>query len=771
MKIRALFNNLKIKTKLLALSLATFIFFLALIGIALYDSAAESKSTLQLMEAATRAHYDQQIKDQVQNAVTLLNDVYHRYLLGEITLPQSKRLGADLIRGLRYNGDGYFWVDTTDGTSVVLLGSKAEGTNRYFYRDAKGNPITQIFISNAVSGKDVCVDYWFPKAGETQPVRKRGCAKLFKPFGWVVGTGNYMDDIDREISETEQAQRKATERKMILYAALLAVFGCLTTAAVFAISRSISEPLQKSVDLAGQISDGVMNVKIQDSFKARKDEVGKLSISLEKMQHSICELVTTLREKADALSQEKERLRATLISVGEGVISTDAAGTVALMNPVAEKLTGWPQEEAVGRHIETVFRIIRERSQDEGEIRIRDYFSGGKISLPDGNLVLLSRDGTRVPIENCAAPIFGGDGAVGGAVLVFRDIAEQIKKSEQIQYLGYHDQMTGLYNRTCFEYWMSRIGAPEHQPVSVIMADINGLKLTNDAYGHLAGDKLIEKAAFFLRKGCRQNDLVFRIGGDEFVVLLKKTDLKQAQALVTRIQNGIGAEPDDGTVRLSVAFGCAEKQASTPSMEDVLRQAEDVMYRQKLVMSRTAKLKIIDQIKEHLFSTMQEDHENYPEISRVCREVGKRMGLDGRDLRDLTVAALLHDIGKVTVSREILLKPGPLTPEEWQKIKHQPEAGYHILKSVSQMSQIAEYVLAYHEQWDGNGYPKGLKGKEIPLPSRIICVVDAYYAMVSDRPYRKALSREAALSELEKNAGTQFDPAVVMAFLRKDSLR
>lgn len=764
MKITRIFNNFKIKTKLLVLTLIIFFFLAVLTAASLYSNVLQNRNMLSLIESSVLNAYDLQIKSQVQSAISQLNGIYDRYLSGEITLEQAKKLGADSIRSMRYGNGYYFWVDTTEGVNVVLYGSDAEGKNRYHYRDANGTPIIQEFIYNALSGKETCLDYWFPKEGQTEPVRKRGYTSLFKPFGWVVGTGCYMDDIDKEIAGIRQDQNTNLRTEVALCISVFSIFSVLALVTILLISKSISEPLQKSVGFAVKISNGEMDMEIQDQLKNRKDEIGKLAVALEKMKDALAILVNRLTEKADALSSEKELLRTTLISVGDGVISADKTGRVILINPVAELLTGWPRKEAEGRQLEEIFQLIPETAE-EPAVPIQNFFQDGKITIPENNTILLSRTGARLSVESNASPIFEKNGVAAGTVLVFRDVTENRNKIEQIRYLGFHDQLTGLFNRTYFEQQMAQIDNPENRPVSLIMADVNGLKMTNDAYGHLAGDQLIENTAYILKKVCRSDDFIFRIGGDEFVVLLKRTTLEQAQALAQRIRDAAEAFQKESTAFLSISLGCAEKAPANPSMEDVLRQAEDEMYREKLVESNSTRMMILENIKNQLFSTMEEDNENYVAISQVCCEVGKAMNLDSRDLHDLKTAALLHDIGKVTVNRSVLNKPSALAEEEWLEIKHHSEAGYHILKSLNEMSQVAEYVLAHHERWNGIGYPKGLKEKEIPLISRIIAVVDSYYAMISERPYRKAFSQAEALAEISNNAGILYDSKVVKTFL------
>lgn len=764
MKTLHFFSNLRIRNKFLVLFMVMTVFLASCAGAALYHENSDNQRALAFTEQTIRNDYDRNIKNQVNSAVSLLNGVYGRYQSGEMTLEESKQLGADLIRGLRYGSDGYFWVDTVDGINVVMQGSEIEGTNRFDYRDIKGTLIFQQFIQKSVRDGGGYVDYWFPRSGQTQPVRKRGYSELFQPFGWVVGTGDYIDDIDREIAAKKEDQNNIVQVKIMAYLAILLLFSGFAAIAVLKISKNISVPLQEAVRLAGRISDGVMDVDIEEGIKKRKDEIGELAVSLEKMRDSLRTLFENLKEKADALSKESEFISITLASVGDGVISTDSEGNVLLLNRAAEQMTGWKQEDAAGKKFEDVFETVSERTWKKCASPVEQALREQRTVALEDHAVLLSKSGKELPVEDSAAPILDRGGRLAGAVLVFRDVTEKKKKMEQIRYIGYHDPLTGLYNRTFFEKQLKSIDTPENLPISLIMADVNGLKLTNDAYGHAEGDWLIQKAAEILRKECRESDIVARVGGDEFVILLKNTGRSQAQLLEERIRDAFAGQ-DSSERFLSVSLGSAEKTEAASGMEHLLQDAEDRMYRRKLLESEEVKRKMLQSIENRMYLTLGASREDYLEIGKLCGDIGAVLHMDPRDIPEMKTAGKLHDIGKVTVSREILYKTGSLTEKEWTEIRRHPEAGYHILKSLNEMARVAEYVLAHHERWDGQGYPKGLKGEEIPLPARIICIADAWFAMVRERPYRKAIPRAAALQEIRSGVGSQFDPGVVRAFL------
>jgi putative nucleotidyltransferase with HDIG domain len=200
-------------------------------------------------------------------------------------------------------------------------------------------------------------------------------------------------------------------------------------------------------------------------------------------------------------------------------------------------------------------------------------------------------------------------------------------------------------------------------------------------------------------------------------------------------------------------------------MLEVLKKAEDYMYKKKLFESPSMRGKTIDTIITTLHEKNPREEQHSLRVSQICENMGIILGMSEDEIRELKSVGLLHDIGKIAIDEGILNKNGKLTSEEMEEIRKHPEIGYRILSTVNELSEMADYVLAHHERWDGFGYPKGLKGDEIPKQSLIIAIADAYDAMISDRSYRKALTKEYALSELIKNAGTQFSEDYVKIFV------
>ncbi len=340
------------------------------------------------------------------------------------------------------------------------------------------------------------------------------------------------------------------------------------------------------------------------------------------------------------------------------------------------------------------------------------------------------------------------------------------EKQEKIEYLSYHDQLTGLYNRRFLEEKLTRIDFNQDLPLTITMADVNGLKLVNDSFGHAYGDLLIRKVAEVIQEGCRQDDVVARIGGDEFIILMPRTAELEARRVIKGLK-AMALQEKIGAFELSVSFGYETMETSEKSIRELLKKAEDYMYKNKLSESPSIRSNTIDTIIKTLHEKNKREEQHSHRVSELCRKTATELDCSNDEIEELKTVGLLHDIGKIVISEAILNKPGKLQDDEWKEIERHPEIGYRLLCTIKEMSEMAEYVLAHHERWDGTGYPKALKGKEIPLQARIIAIADSYDAMISERSYRQALPEEVAVAELIKNAGTQFDPELVKVFVEK----
>ncbi|MDP3388242.1 MAG: diguanylate cyclase [Eubacteriales bacterium] len=337
--------------------------------------------------------------------------------------------------------------------------------------------------------------------------------------------------------------------------------------------------------------------------------------------------------------------------------------------------------------------------------------------------------------------------------------------NDKIAFMSYHDQLTGLYNKRFFEEEMKRLDSARNLPISLVIMDVNGLKLMNDAFGHSAGDELLKKIAETTKKHCREGEIIARTGGDEMAIILPQSDSHKIPSFIQRIAKALGKHRY-GFIELSVAFGFATKDNAEEDIFDVFRIAEEQMYHNKLLESGKMHQKTINSILKTLFDQNKWEEKHAQSVSRICANIGLLLGLDNDRVEELKKAGLMHDIGKITISKSILDKKEILSDSEVTQIRRHPEVGYHILSSVSQFASISEYVLAHHERWDGTGYPKGLDAHQIPLQARVIALAEAFDNMISDTPYRQAYSKEYAIEEINKNSGSQFDPEIVAKFIK-----
>ncbi len=350
------------------------------------------------------------------------------------------------------------------------------------------------------------------------------------------------------------------------------------------------------------------------------------------------------------------------------------------------------------------------------------------------------------------------------------DVTERRKLEKKLTRLSFHDELTTLYNRRFYETEITRLNTKRNYPLTLLMGDVNGLKIINDSFGHLVGDDLLKTTARVLKETCRDDDIITRLGGDEFLIILPNTTSSQANNLAKRITANLTEHKIKG-IGISISFGYASLTSENNSVEKVFIAAENAMYQKKLLESPSIRGFAIDVILKAIFEINSETEIHSKTVANYAAKIAAAMNLPQAEIVEIKTAALLHDIGKIATPVSIFSKKGKLTETEYEEVKKHPERGYRILSSGPNMKEIATSCLHHHERWDGLGYPNSLKGKDIPVQSRIISLADAYDAMISKRTYKTALTKEEAIEEIKRNMGTQFDPEIAKVFINKVLLK
>ncbi|MFA5015010.1 MAG: HD domain-containing phosphohydrolase [Actinomycetota bacterium] len=463
--------------------------------------------------------------------------------------------------------------------------------------------------------------------------------------------------------------------------------------------------------------------------------------------------LANIQKKTENLSKKNEDHYKSLFENSlDGVYKSTVDGVYIDVNPALVKMLGYDNKE------ELLSVKISNQIYTSKKYRLS---LKGKNKLFETQLK--KKDGTLIWVEISARVIYkkGKPAYYEGIV---RNITERKKAEEKIIYLSFHDNLTGLYNRAYFEEEIKRQDTKRQLPLSFTIGDINRLKLVNDVLGHLEGDRLIAKVAELLKTFCRKEDVIARWGGDEFTILFPQTKKENVEEIINRIKN-MCILTSKHKIPISISLGTATKEKINQDIRDVIIEAEDNMYRHKLIERKSIYSSIISSLERTLFEKSLETRDHAERLKNLSQEMGKIINLPNNKIDELSLLSTLHDIGKIALSEEILTSGRRLTKKEWVLIKKHPEIGYNICESNPQLSHIAEGVLGHHEWWNGDGYPHGLKGNNIPLTSRIISIVDAYDVMITGRTYKKAVTKKEALKELKRYAGKQFDPKLVDIFI------
>lgn len=660
-----------------------------------------------------------------------------------------------------YNGYAIIVEKNTGGLIANSMGADnftvlQDGTlNRYSIADIQNQD-----IKNAYERYNADHEQYFVHQGEkgklfvsTRETHKNG-------IDWVVITaipeGLLMADVVNNMHMTIRIILLALILSLVIYNL---------------VTGRLMRPINSLLQVAEALSSGDLSKRVE---VIRQDEIGNISESLnkvaDKMQYLINNLETNVRQRTEelhkanmTLAENKDQLRLILDSAAEAIYGVDLSGKCTFCNLSCIKLLGYTdQEELLGKNMHDLIHYKRGDGKPlfVNECRILKTFEEKKGIYADDE-VFWRADGTSFNVEYHSYPQIK-NGEVIGAVITFMDITDRKQREEEIEYLSCHDTLTGLYNRRCFEDFCEKIENEDNLPLSVIFADINGLKMTNDVFGHATGDELIKKSAEIVKKSCRETDVVARVGGDEFIILLPKTNQEEAEKILSRIKLDF-VDARVAAIKCSISLGTDTKNSPYQPLEEVMANAENAMYKDKTMNRNSINKDIIDTVVETLHARSQREKRHSNAVSELCAEVGSALKLSEPEINKLKRAGYLHDIGKIILNENILAKDA-LTEEEMEKMRQHSVVGYRILNLFDDTLDLAEYVYGHHERWDGTGYPRGLKGEQIPLIPRILAVVEAYERVLNRGELPLTDRERAAIEAVKKGAGTQFDPQITELF-------
>lgn len=472
--------------------------------------------------------------------------------------------------------------------------------------------------------------------------------------------------------------------------------------------------------------------------------------------------LATKRAQLEALG----RYRTIFEGASIGILRVEADGRMVEANPAMERMLGYTAAELA----EMDLRQYTHAEDVECNLALFKELMAGERDSYQLEKRCYRKDGTLVWVQVTAALERDAQGKPKSAISMLENITERkvaqealLRQAELNEHQALHDALTGLPNRRKLYGDMERIlaGLSERETVAVGLFDLDGFKAYNDTFGHPAGDVLLARLGRRLATTLEGRGIAYRMGGDEFCVLTHSSS--DAETALDDACTALSEQGERFAIRCS--RGSVEIPGEAKTLERALQLADERLYADKRVGRLTESLEGRDALVQLIAEQSQDMARHGLNVGGLAAATATELGLSAEDIACTRVAAELHDIGKAAIPEAILSKPGPLDDDEWAFIKRHTLIGERILAAAPALARIAPIIRSSHERPDGSGYPDGLDTDAIPLGARIVAVVDAFDAMVAGRPYRPAIGIDEAVTELRRCTGTQFDPAVVDAFI------
>lgn len=487
-----------------------------------------------------------------------------------------------------------------------------------------------------------------------------------------------------------------------------------------------------------------------------KDEISDLG-------NNINQMLESLEKNFITIKKNDERLHLLMEATNDGYFDYDVSSGEITISEAWITHLGYDLPQNMMDH-KKAFDYIHEDDKDELRQVVRNHINNREngsfyaevraYKAPRGYAWILIR-GKTVDFDKHGNAIRW----VGS----LSDISQRKSMENENQYLLQTDPVTQLKNRTYMENLLKDLEISKSNSYCIMMADVNGLKLINDAFGHSEGDRLLSTVGKIFCLCCKETDVPVRWGGDEFLILIKHGQ-KYADSLLKRIKEEF-KKIDSFPLKVTVAMGCSVIKADDISVDQAINRAEEKMYRNKLLESRSIRSGVISSFEQTLNEKQIETHEHTARIRELCLKIADYLGMRTEDKDELALLSLLHDVGKISISDHIFTKKDELTEAEWKQIKIHSEAGYRIARAIPEIAHIADSILYHHENYDGMGYPTGIAGEEIPINSRILSVVHAYDIMKYGANYKSPMNKDEINMELVNKSGEQFDPHIVKILL------